>query len=90
MQIKVLDAASLALPQVVTGAALRGYAAGFPLEPRDDDAAFAAEIVRLLEHPTDARAEGAAAARHAEEQYSVTTWAPWAVALLAGEGQVSD
>ena len=89
IQIKVLDAASLALPQVVTSAALRGYAAGFPLEPHDDDAAFAAEIVRLLEHPADARAEGAAAARHAQEHYSVGAWAPWAADLLAGDGQPS-
>jgi hypothetical protein len=90
MQIKVLDAASLALPQVVTSAALRGYAADFPLEPRDDDEAFAAEIVRLLEHPADARAEGAAGAHHAEERYSASTWARWATDLLASEDQPSS
>lgn len=84
IQIKVLDAACLALPQVATSAALRGYAPGFPLEPHDDDASFAAEIIRLLEHPADAAEQGAALVRHAREQYSVSAWTPWAADLLAG------
>ena len=84
IQIKVLDAACLALPQVATSAALRGYAPGFPLEPRDDDAAFAAEIIRLLEHPAEAEEQGADLVRHAQERYSVSAWIPWATSLLAG------
>jgi hypothetical protein len=90
LQIKVLDAATLALPQVVTTAALRGYAADFPLVARDDDAAFAAEIVRLLENPVDATADGAAAAQHVQQRYSVAAWEPWARELLTTVDQRSD
>jgi Glycosyl transferases group 1 len=90
IQIKVLDAACLALPQVVTSAALRGYAPGFPLEPHDDDDSFGAEIIRLLEHPAEAEDQGTALVRHAQQQYSVSTWTPWAADLLAGAVQLPE
>ena len=53
IQNKVLDAASLEIPQVVTPAALEGFAPGIPLAAHADDRGFADEIVRLLDHAPD-------------------------------------
>jgi glycosyltransferase involved in cell wall biosynthesis len=84
IQIKVLDAAALGVPQVVTTAALGGLAPGFPIEPVDDDDAFAAEIVRLLEDPESAAASAASLRAHVEAEYGVGRWARWAADQLPG------
>lgn len=82
IQIKVLDAAALELPQVVTTPALAGLAPGFPIHPVDDDAAFAGEVVRLLADPVAARASAASARGHVQSEYGVERWASWARDLL--------
>ena len=78
IQIKVLDAAAMGLPQVVTTAALAGLAPGFPIEPFDDDGTFAAEIVRLLDDPTSAARDAAARQAYVEAEYGVERWSRWA------------
>ena len=50
-QIKVLDAAQVGLPQVVSAAALKGFAPGFPARVGDDDEDFARAVVELLDDP---------------------------------------
>lgn len=82
IQIKVLDAATLGLPQVVTSSALAGLGPGFPLEPFDGDNAFVAEVVRLLEDPVTARAGAVEARGHVESEYGVERWVSWARDLL--------
>lgn len=78
IQIKVLDAAALGLPQVVTAAALAGLEPGFPLDPVDDDNAFAARIVALLEDPQTATSDADALRTYVDAQYGVERWAAWA------------
>jgi glycosyltransferase involved in cell wall biosynthesis len=82
IQIKVLDAATLGLPQVVTPAALAGLAPGFPaLVARDDDD-LVTGIVELLNDP-ERRPQLAAEARaHVEDVYGLERWLPWAERLL--------
>ncbi len=82
IQIKVLDAAVLELPQVVTTAALAGLAPGLPLDPVDEDDALVREILRLLEHPADAAAGARALRVRVAEEYGVPRWASWAKRAL--------
>jgi glycosyltransferase involved in cell wall biosynthesis len=73
-QIKVLDAAQVGLPQVVTAAALKGFAPGFPARVADDDERFASAVVELLDDPR-ARQDLAEAARaHVHDRYTVGAW----------------
>jgi glycosyltransferase involved in cell wall biosynthesis len=73
-QIKVLDAAQVGLPQVVTGAALKGFSPGFPARVADGDEEFADAVVELL-HDSRLRQELADAAHnHAETRYCVESW----------------
>jgi hypothetical protein len=88
IQIKVLDAASLGMPQVVTTAALEGYAPDFPLTPHDDDSAFAAEIVRLLQDPQLTARQAHETRHHVHETYSVGAWQHQAAGLLPDPAQV--
>ncbi|MEY2592017.1 MAG: polysaccharide biosynthesis protein PslH [Acidimicrobiaceae bacterium] len=82
IQNKVLDAATLGLPQVVTPAALEGFAPGLPLPAPADDAAFAAEIVRVLDDRAGALAAAATLRDHVHREYSAARWSDWARALL--------
>jgi glycosyltransferase involved in cell wall biosynthesis len=82
IQIKVLDAAALGLPQVVTAASLAGLAPGFPIEPVDDDIGFATEIVRLLEDPETAAGNATALRAYTEAEYGIDRWAHWASGQL--------
>jgi hypothetical protein len=83
IQNKVLDAATLGLPQVVTPAALEGFAPGMPLAGQVDDPAFAAELVRLLEDAPAAAAEASALRAHVEREYGTERWRAWAESVLA-------
>lgn len=78
IQIKILDAACLGIPQVVTPAALEGFAPGIRLAAQLDDHAFAAEIVRLLDDPRSATAEAATLRDRVDDEYGVERWAAWA------------
>ena len=66
---------------MVRSPALAGFDPDFPLEPFDDDADFAAEIVRLLDDPSAAAAEAKRAHDHAVDAYGVAHWATWARAV---------
>ena len=78
IQIKVLEAASYGMAQVVTSAALDGFGPGFPLMPADDDDAFVAEMVRLLEDPRGTREAGERAREHVAATYRPEAWSDWA------------
>lgn len=78
MQIKVIDAAVLGLPQVVRSPALAGLDPGVPLTPHDDDRAFADEMLRLLSDPEAAHASADAMRAHVVARYGVGAWVPWA------------
>lgn len=82
MQIKVLDAAALGLPQVVTSAALEGFAPGFPVQPVDRDADLVSEIVRVLSDERTARQQAAVARDQVTRDYGAAHWSEWARALL--------
>jgi len=83
IQNKVLDAACLRLPQVVSGAAIAGFDAGFPLRGSVDDIEFADRIVGLLDDPDLAVSELQATLAHIREVYTPANWAAWADAALA-------
>jgi hypothetical protein len=82
MQIKVVDAAVLGLPQVVRSPALAGLDPDFPVVPHDDDTDFAAEIVHLLDAPEHAAATAATTRAHVLARYGVATWTGWAERTL--------
>jgi glycosyltransferase involved in cell wall biosynthesis len=82
IQNKVLDAASLALPQVVTAEALEGFEPGIPLVGHVDDESFAADVVRVLDDPETAATEASALRVHVQEHYGPARWLPWAHDVL--------
>lgn len=82
IQIKVLEAAGYGMAQVVTSAALDGFGPGFPLTPADDDDAFVAEMVRLLEDPRSASEQGERAREHVAETYRPEAWCDWAATVV--------
>jgi hypothetical protein len=82
IQNKVLEAAALALPQVVTAPALAGCAPDFPLVPCPLDGAFAREIVRLLDDPGEAARQAVATGEHVRTRYGVDSWSAWAADLF--------
>jgi glycosyltransferase involved in cell wall biosynthesis len=73
-QIKVLDAAQVGLPQVVTASALRGFAPGFPARIAHGDEEFARAVVELLDDPQGRDDLAEAARSHVEIRYSVAAW----------------
>lgn len=82
IQMKVLDAAALGIPQVATPAAIRGLAPGFPLRVAELGPGFVATVNELLMDPDGRHALAQAAAVHLAERYSVNAWAPWAKCFL--------
>ena len=82
IQNKVLDAAAVGLAQVVTPEALEGFAPDFPLVGQDDDAAFVAEVVRLLDAPEVAAAETEIVRAHVAATYGPEHWQPWVTGVL--------
>ncbi len=80
IQIKILDAAMLHLPQVVRSPALAGLDPDFPLPSFDDDPKFVAEIVRVLDDRSQATREADTTRRHVLGAYSVDHWSDWAAA----------
>jgi hypothetical protein len=82
IQNKVLDAATLRLPQVVTLEALEGFDPSIPLVGLRDDDALVGALVRLLEDPATAISEAASLRDHVVARYGATAWAPWARGFL--------
>jgi hypothetical protein len=83
IQNKVLDAACLALPQVVTPAALEGFAPGLPLDAHAGDPAFTREVVRLLDDREGADRAAATLREYVAREYRAERWKEWANGLLA-------
>jgi hypothetical protein len=81
-QIKVLDAAQVGLPQVVTSAALRGFAPGFPARVADGDEEFARAVVELLADPRGGVDLADAARTHVDSRYTVQAWVDEARTLI--------
>ena len=71
VQNKVLEAMAMARPVVATQAAFEGIdaVAGEHLIVEDEPAAFAADVLALIEHPLRGRAIGVAARRRITERY---------------------
>lgn len=82
IQIKVLDAAALGMPQVVTPAALRGLAPDFPLAPSATDEEIVTDLVAVLDDPITARADAELARTAVLEQYGIDRWVQPARQLL--------
>lgn len=82
IQIKVLEAASFGLPQVLSAAAARGLDPAFPAEVAATDEEFAAGVQRLLDDPPAAARHGTAAREHIKEHYSTESWLPQVAELF--------
>jgi glycosyltransferase involved in cell wall biosynthesis len=82
IQIKVLDAAALGVPQVVTPPAVRGFAPGLGVPVAADDDAFVDLVVAALEDPERARADALALRTRVLDDYGVECWASTARALV--------
>jgi hypothetical protein len=82
IQTKVLEAATLGLPQVVDPVAMAGMRPGFPVSVAEDDTTFVAETIRLLSDRDAAASLGLAAQRHMRSDYSPRAFVPWAEQLL--------
>ena len=83
IQIKVLEAASLGMAQVVSPASLRGMKPGFPATVASSDAEIVAAVADLLDDPSRRAREGAAASAHIADHYSAAAWAHWPASLSA-------
>lgn len=83
-QIKVIDAASLAVPQLVTSVAIRGLHPDFPVTVADEPDGFIEAINALLDDPQRAADEASQALAFVRDWYSVDRWAKWARPLLDG------
>lgn len=73
-QIKVLDAVRTRRPQVVTPVVASGFDPELPMRVAPVGPSFAEEIVRLLDHPSDAASLASAAWEHARVCYSTEHW----------------
>jgi len=82
IQIKVLEAAALRLPQVVTPPALAGMAPGFPAAVAENDGGLVEAIAGLLEDETRREQQAAEARRYVRDLYGTEHWLPWATALV--------
>lgn len=88
IQNKVLEAALVGLPQVVTPAALDGLAPGLPCRVVDDGAALVAAASDLLADRAVARRLADAAHDHVIEHYTVDRWRTTIESLLRAPGPV--
>ena len=71
LQIKVLDAAAHAVPQVVSRVVASGLDPGFPLVPCDGADTWVPSILQLLDDPAGARELGERSRRHLSQNYGV-------------------
>jgi glycosyltransferase involved in cell wall biosynthesis len=82
VQNKVLDAASLGLPQVVTPAVMAGLDEAFPALIAHTDEDFVDSVVRLLEDPHHRAVLALAGRAHVGTEYSAARWASRVRGLL--------
>jgi len=85
IQYKVLDAASIGLPQVVSPAAVRGFGPGFPLTPSTLGSEFACALLEELEDPAASRERAQVLRSHVLDRYGFDRWAPVAEQLVFGQ-----
>lgn len=83
IQMKVLDAAALGIPQLVSPAALRGMEPGFPAGVAELGRPFETALLKLLREDKERERLGRAAADQVASRYGVEAWAPWARRLLS-------
>lgn len=81
-QIKVLDAAEMKLPQIVSPASLRGFSPGFPARVEEDNERFAGAIVELIQNREAASRLADDALSHVAECYGISKWKGTAAELL--------
>lgn len=84
IQIKVLEAASFGLPQVIGTAVAKGFGPGMPALVVDTDDQLVTALVGILDDPVELARLGAAAKEHIGDVYSVARWVPWARGILDG------
>jgi len=82
IQIKVLDAAAAGVPQVVSPAAVGGFAPGLGVPVAKDDDELLALVVDALEDPEHAQAAAERLRTKVLDEYGVARWAPTARALV--------
>lgn len=82
IQNKVLEAAALGLPQVVSPQALAGLRPGFPAEIASREDELAPRIVSLLADVGRQEELRAAAVDEVRRHYVAEAWAPWAARLM--------
>jgi len=80
---KVLDSAAMGVAQVVTTAALRGVAPGFPAVVADGQAGFSRAAVDLLIDEPRRRDLARAGRAEMQRSYSIAKWQPWVRDLLS-------
>lgn len=78
IQIKVLEAASFGLPQVIGTAVAKGFGPGMPAVIIDTDEQLVTALVDLLDDPVELARLGSAVQAHVAEVYEVARWVPWA------------
>jgi glycosyltransferase involved in cell wall biosynthesis len=84
IQIKVLDAASAGIPQVVSTAVARGLDPDFPLVTSDGTDEWVRSIVALLDDSEEARRLGQASRDHVSRNYSTDVVATRLRAIIEG------
>jgi hypothetical protein len=89
MQIKVLDAASAGVPQVVSPAAAAGFAPGFPARTAPTDTSFAESVVALLDDPVESTRLARTASEQMRARYTTELWSPHIAALLTAGGRAA-
>ena len=89
IQNKVLEAASLGLPQVVTPPALAGLADGFPAVVAETPAAFVARARSLVDDLAGQARLADDAWAYAHEHYTVDSWLPTLWQLVNPDNEVA-
>lgn len=82
IQNKLLDAAIMGVAQVVSPAALEGFAPDFPVSVAASDDAFVEALAALLDDRERRASAAKAAALHVRERYGAAAWAPVVAELL--------
>jgi len=79
---KILDAAAMGVPQLVTPAALKGVQPDFPVAVAGSRQDFASAALELLSDEPRRRGLARAGRELMIQSYSVQAWIPWGKALL--------
>lgn len=90
IQIKVLEAAAIGLPQVVATAALSGLAPGFPCVVADDPQEFRSAIRQLVEDPVRRQELGDASRTQMVERYAAEVWVDPFLQLIGGDNSAAS